>query len=101
MGALTDAEFQAKANASRLRPKYQDAVDRESARERLAARAAPAPQAEPMGRSEPMQAPTTTRSRRTPKEPPTALETIVKSPMARTIAGAVTRGLMGALLRRR
>ena len=103
MGALTDAEFQSKAGASRLRSKYQDAVDRESARERLAARAAtaPAPHAEPTARSEPMPAPTTTRSRRTPKEPPSALETIVKSPLARTVAGAVTRGLMGALLRRR
>jgi hypothetical protein len=32
------------------------------------------------------------------KEPPSAFETILKSPVTRTVAGTITRGLMGALL---
>jgi len=75
-------------------------VDRESARELLAKRMAPAaaasaPPSAPQGNEAP-------RAERAParggKEPPSAFEQILKSPVARTVAGAVTRGLLGALL---
>jgi DNA helicase HerA-like ATPase len=94
MGPLTDSEFQTALSTSKLIAKYRAAVDRESARERLAERTAEA------ARTEPVQSKPAGRQRQ-PKEPPSALETIVMSPMARTVAGAVTRGLMGALLGRR
>ncbi|HYV56019.1 MAG TPA: helicase HerA-like domain-containing protein [Candidatus Nitrosopolaris sp.] len=32
------------------------------------------------------------------KEPPSTLEQVLKSPVARTVAGVITRGVMGALL---
>jgi DNA helicase HerA-like ATPase len=97
MGPLTDAEMSQRLSSSLLVRKYASAIDRESARELLAARAAAnAPIAMPAGspqyRTEP--AP----RGRVAKEPPTAFEQILKSPVTRTVAGAITRGLMGALL---
>jgi len=83
--------------------RYAQDIDRESAREKLAARVAPAapPTAEsaPSGASyAPPSAPAPAPARRAGKEPPGALEQIMKSPVTRTVAGAITRGLMGALL---
>jgi DNA helicase HerA-like ATPase len=72
--------------------KYRDAIDRESAREKLAARIVPA--ASPVAESE-KSAPVPTR--RTAKEPPGTFDQILKSPVTRTVAGAITRGLMGAI----
>ena len=72
--------------------KYRDAIDRESARERLAARIVQA--ASPVAESE-KSAPVPTR--RTAKEPPGTFDQILKSPVTRTVAGAITRGLMGAI----
>lgn len=87
--------------------KYAQDIDRESAREKLAARVAPAAASQPASQQPtdtgpayaPAPAPASrTQSRRTTKEPPGALEQIMKSPVTRTVAGAITRGLMGALL---
>jgi DNA helicase HerA-like ATPase len=72
--------------------KYRDAIDRESARERLAARVVPA---QPAREDAPLPPPP---SRRAAKEPPGTFDQILKSPVTRTVAGVITRGLMGALL---
>ena len=83
--------------------KYATDIDRESAREKLAARVNPAavPQAgaqETNGRAgSAPRAPAAPAPRRG-KEPPGAFEQIMKSPVTRTIAGTITRGIMGALL---
>jgi hypothetical protein len=99
MGPLSDTEFNGQLSRSQLLPKYRTAVDRESARERLAARAQAA--SAPAATAAPAAEPAPARARRQPKEPPSALEVILKSPTTRTVMGAVTRGLMGALLRGR
>jgi uncharacterized protein len=100
MGPLTPVEMQQRLAASEQVREYAQAVDRESARELLAKRMAPAaaasaPPSAPQGNEAP-------RAERAParagKEPPSAFEQILKSPVARTVAGAVTRGLLGALL---
>ena len=80
-------EFKLELQRSAQVGKYATDVDRESARESLARRVQ---QAEPVA-----SAPASTRAR---KPPPTVLEQVLKSPTTRTIAGAVTRGIMGALL---
>ena len=81
--------------------KYATDIDRESAREMLAARVAP-PSAAPSAPAQresgsPAPAPKAPKGRAA-KEPPGAFEQVMKSPVARTVAGAITRGLMGALL---
>lgn len=87
MGPLTADEFAKLLGASAQVRKYAQSVDRESARERLAARVEASP------------APTDTKPvARAPREDPTALDKVLKSPVARTVAGVVARGLMGALL---
>lgn len=82
--------------------KYAGAIDRESARERLAARVAPAqPGSATAQRDGPDYAPAPrapSAPRRSAKEPPGTFDQILKSPVTRTVAGAITRGLMGALL---
>jgi len=86
--------------------KYSQPIDRESAREKLAARIAPEAMqdreaAQPADRDAsyaPPAAPSQPAGRRPAKEPPGAFEKVMKSPVARTVAGAITRGLMGALL---
>ncbi len=102
MGPLTDAEMGAALAGSAQVKRYAQAVDRHSAREMLEERAgtaagaaAPAgmPQANP-GYGYPTGGPTG----RQPKAPPSTFEQVMKSPVARTIATQVTRGLMGALL---
>ena len=74
--------------------KYRDAVDRESAREKLAARVVPPQQSD--GPAAP--APAAPPARRATREPPGTFDQILKSPVTRTVAGVITRGLMGALL---
>jgi hypothetical protein len=95
MSPLTDAEFAGKIGGSAQIRKYAQAFDRESAREMLARRMAPEPEAgrAPTGGGGSGQAP-----RRTGKEPPSMMETILKSSVTRTVAREVTRGLLGALL---
>jgi len=78
--------------------KYAQAIDRESAREKLAARVNPAAMPGSQSRDSgaaPASAPPPARRG---KEPPGAFEQIMKSPVTRTVAGAITRGIMGALL---
>lgn len=96
MGPMPADEFARRTSSSQQVKKYATAVDRESAREMLATRAAQAAQENPV---EVESAPTRSAGRPR-KEPPTTLETVLKSPMARTVAGAITRGVMGALLGR-
>jgi hypothetical protein len=86
MGPLDAAELAARLATPQVR-RYAQAVDRDSAQEKLARReaeAAPAPQAP-------------ARSARSAGDASTFSQ-ILNSPLARTVAGAVTRGLMGAIL---
>jgi hypothetical protein len=97
MGALTDAEMQQRLAASTQVREYAQTVDRESAREMLAERAAAAVDAE--GRHE--RAPSAgdiARGPRTTRQPPGTFERILKSPVTRSVATTITRGLLGALL---
>ncbi|HJU90826.1 MAG TPA: helicase HerA-like domain-containing protein [Gemmatimonadaceae bacterium] len=106
MAPLTDAELGQRLDSSAQVREYAQPVERESAREMLAARAAAAAAAaQPVAAPAPVSVPNDTgysppapRSTRRVKEPPSALARALSSPVARTIAGAVTRGLMGALL---
>jgi uncharacterized protein len=104
MAPLPDLDAQvAKSMQAR---KYSQPIDRESAREKLAARIAPeAMQQEEGSRPAerganyaPPAAPSQPAARKPAKEPPGTFEQVMKSPVARTVAGAITRGLMGALL---
>jgi DNA helicase HerA-like ATPase len=96
MGPLTEEEMATRLGASAQIRKYAQAVDRESARELLAARAAPAAGPAPTPPAA-LPAPAPRRGGST-KPPPSAIEQILKSPVARTVAGQLTRGLLGALL---
>jgi hypothetical protein len=77
---------------------YAQAIDRESARETLAARSAPQSAAKSPARDTMRSEPPPRPRGRAAKEPASAFEQILKSPVTRTVAGAITRGLMGALL---
>jgi DNA helicase HerA-like ATPase len=88
MGPLDEADFARRLASSAQVRRYATAVDRESAEERLAAAPAPAEAAAPAGRT----------GRRAPAPPPSRLETILKSPVTRTVAAVVARGIMGAIL---
>ena len=94
MGPLTDEEMATELGASEQVREYATAVDRDSARERLAARMAGATPAA----AEEAEVAAPARGRRTAAEPPSAMEQILKSPLTRTVAATVTRGLLGALL---
>lgn len=90
MGPLPDID-QRVASSPQVR-KYATTIDRESAREKLAARVAAAqPDTSAAG------APAAPAAR-AGKAPPSTFEQIMKSPVTRTVAGVVTRGIMGALL---
>ena len=80
--------------------KYAEDVDRESARERLAARATgvDAIQVPPGGGSGASSAPSPGGSRGAPKPEPSTFDKILKSPVTRSVAGQLTRGILGALL---
>jgi DNA helicase HerA-like ATPase len=86
MGPLTDAEMAQRLGASAQIEKYAQDIDRESAREMLAARVAPP--------GVPAPAP----SRSGAKPAPGAFEKILHSPVARSVATQLTRGILGALL---
>jgi len=86
MGPLDAHELASRLSTPQVR-RYAEAVDRDSAEEKLArreAKAASAPQAPARGARG--SSDTSTFSQ------------ILNSPLARTVAGAVTRGLMGAIL---
>jgi DNA helicase HerA-like ATPase len=98
MGPLSDAEMAQRLAGSAQVKQYAQAVDRESAREMLAGRAmgtAPAPSG---SARTPAPAPGPRPSRGAPKPEPGAFEKILKSPTVRTVAGQLTRGILGALL---
>jgi hypothetical protein len=83
--------------------KYANPVDRESARERLAARIAPetGPAYQPMPGVAVPQAPAARAApvpKRSAGQERSTFEQIIKAPVTRTVAGVITRGLMGALL---
>lgn len=94
MGPLPDID-QRVATSPQVR-KYATDVDRESAREMLAAKAA---SAQPEGHDDTSATSGPSAGRgRAPKPQPSTFEQVLKSPLTRTIAGTVTRGIMGALL---
>ena len=94
MGPLNDDELQQRLASSAQVRKYATAVDRESAREMLSARAASAaPDADDVAEQQ-----AAAPQARGGKAPPSTFEQILKSPVTRTVAGVVTRGLMGALM---
>ena len=101
MGPLTDDELQQRLASSTQVRKYATAVDRESAREMLSARASAAAEQEEDAEEDdrgPERDDAPAPRGRAAKEPPTAFEQILKSPVTRTVAGTITRGLMGALM---
>jgi hypothetical protein len=75
--------------------KYAQDIDRESAREMLAARVAP-PAATPGPSTSSAPAPASSRGGAKPG--PGAFEKILKSPVVRSVATQLTRGILGALL---
>ncbi|MBA2291001.1 MAG: DUF853 family protein [Gemmatimonadales bacterium] len=91
MSPLTETELQVALGRSAQVSEYARAIDRESAREILAERAASA------AAEAPVVAQSTARGRAT-KAPPSTLDKVLKSSMARTVVGVVARGIMGALL---
>ena len=94
MGPLTEEELAQRLSASAQVKEYATAVDRQSAREMLAERMTPAGAA--VGGTD--SRPSAPAPRRAGREPDSPLEQILKSPLTRTVAGVVTRGIMGALL---
>jgi DNA helicase HerA-like ATPase len=94
MGPLPDID-QRVATSPQVR-RYATDVDRDSAREMLAAKAASAQPAQDGGGAA-TNAPAAPAGRAA-KAPPSTFDQVLKSPLTRTIAGVVTRGIMGALL---
>ncbi len=92
MGPLTDAEMSQRIGSSAQVKKYAQAVNRESAEEKLAAASAG-----DAGASAPASG-----GRGAPREEPSTLERVLSSRVTKTVAvtvaGAITRGIMGALL---
>jgi len=106
MGPLTDSEMSQRLSSSAQVKEYATPIDRESARELLAKRiaggAAQAAAGATDGGAQPPGAPPTARTGgRAPKPEPSAFEKVVNSPLTRTVAAVVARGIMGALLPRR
>jgi len=107
MAPLTEAELQAALASSAQVQEYRQDVDRESAREMLEARraavvpdAAPASRGQPMPKVDPEMGFPTRREApaRAPKPERSTFEQVLRSPVARSMATTITRGLMGALL---
>jgi uncharacterized protein len=93
MGPLDPQELQARNALSPMVRKYAQAVDRESAEEVLEKRSAAADNARQQAEA---QAPAAGRQPAARQEK-SVLEQVLKSPVTRTVAGAITRGLMGAI----
>ena len=105
MGPLTDAEMAQRLASSAQVKEYATAIDRESARELLAKRIAGRGRGsrERCGRRRaalrPRLRPRAAAVRRS--QSPAAFEKVVNSPLTRTVAAVVARGIMGALLPRK
>jgi DNA helicase HerA-like ATPase len=99
MGPLSAEELAGRNAASALVRKYATAVDRESAQEVLEKReaAADTAAAKDAERDEAQRDDAKPAKRAGGRQERSALETILRSPVAKTVAGALTRGLMGAL----
>jgi DNA helicase HerA-like ATPase len=95
MGPLTDDELHERLASSAQVREYATAIDRESAREMLSARTS---QAAADDSADAREIEAAAPRARGGKEPPSTFEKILKSPVTRTVAGTITRGLMGALL---
>lgn len=100
MGPLSADELTRCLSTSVQVKEYAQAIDRDSARELLAQRVAKdeaeAAKVEAGQDEDAEQA--VTRGARTARQEPGAFEKVLKSPVVRTVAGALTRGLLGALL---
>lgn len=101
MAPLTEGEMAQHLGASAQIRKYAQDVDRESARERLAARATGVDAIRVPAGEGPVSAPSSGRSRGAAKPPPSTFDRILKSPVTRSVAGQLTRGILGALLGKR
>jgi DNA helicase HerA-like ATPase len=101
MAPLTEGEMTQHLGGSAQIRKYAEDVDRESARERLAARTTGVDAIRVPGGEGPVSAPSSGRPRGTAKPPPSTFDKILKSPVTRSVAGQLTRGILGALLGRR
>ena len=106
MGPLTDAEMAQRLASSAQVKEYATPIDRESARELLAKRmrrrGAGRGAGSDDGRARLAAAPPAARTGgRAPKPEPSAFEKVMNSPLTRTVAAVVARGIMGALLPRR
>ncbi len=97
MGPLSDGEMQQRLAASPQVREYAQTVDRESAREMLLEQAAAGVDAETRQKQGPTGADAGRRPRTT-RQPPGTFERILKSPVTRSVATTITRGLLGALL---
>ena len=103
MGPLTDAELAQGLSSSAQVKEYGTPIDRDSAREMLAKRVAPGQPAAAGdgGSAAAASAPAPARTGgRAPKPEPSTFEKVMNSPLTRTVAGVVARGIMGALLPR-
>ena len=103
MGPLTPDEMDRSLSSSNQVREYATAFDRESARELLAKRMAAAGAADAGSDAgdddrDSREIRVQGRGGRAAKPAPSALEKVMNSPLTRTIAGVVTRGIMGALL---
>jgi hypothetical protein len=88
MGLLNDAELRTLLASAQVR-KYAKAIDRESAHEKLTKpKAVPVESPEPQPRSGSARAP----------DDGVSISDVLNSPLARTVANAFTRGVLGALL---
>jgi hypothetical protein len=92
---MPDEERARRLASSQQVKEYAQAVDRESAREMLAKRmAATEAQQQAAAGAEPAAEKPQSRAR----AEKSTLEKVANSPLTRTVAGVITRGLMGALL---
>jgi hypothetical protein len=98
MGPLSESEMQQRLASSAQVREYAEPIDRESAREMLAERATPAVEEEPLSDRVHMPSDRGPAPARTGRQPPGTFEQILKSPVTRSVATTITRGLMGALL---
>jgi len=104
MGPLTDGEMAQRLSSSAQVKEYATPIDRESARELLAKRIAATADAVASDADHQASQPAGAATRaggRAPKPEPSTFEKVINSPLTRTVAGVVARGIMGALLPRR
>jgi len=104
MGPLTDAELAQRLSSSAQVKEYATPIDRDSAREMLAKRVASGQPADAGDAGGPAAASAPAPARaggRAPKPEPSTFEKVMNSPLTRTVAGVVARGIMGALLPRK